>query len=560
MADEDFTGRRIDRRSILRYAGVGSAGVLAGCTGGGGDGGDGGGDGGDGGGDGGDGGGSDTTASPTQAEETGTPSPRSGGELTVGFEAELTGLDPHKTSSVVSWVVVYNVAEGLVTFEDGQPVGRLAEGWEISDDGLEYTFALKEGVTFHPPVDREMVAEDVVYSFERMNQEEAMGGDLAAMESVEAVDDYTVRFTLSESFAPFLNFLGRVPWVVVPEEAVEDQGGELGDFQEPVGTGPFQFDEYQSGNFLRMTAFEDYREDLPYLDAVRVRPVPDADSRVAALRSGDIDLARAVPGQAAESVRGDANTSLLRQEATGWGQIHINCSVEPWDDPAVRRAVAHVVDRGAIVEAGVFGFGTSAWQPYPEESIWHFDLGDSRRTRDIEEAQRILDEAGNPLEGRTLTFKTNTRYQIMESTADLVIAQLREAGIDAETEVLEWGTQLSDFVNGNFGAMAFSVPFKIDPDRHYYGFVHPDSNQWNKYGEEQPDAERMYELVAEGRTETDQDARVEIYTEFQKLVNENVPWISIARTDDLVGQRKSVKGYQSWLLPYTRYWTMWKDE
>jgi len=457
-------------------------------------------------------------------------------------------------------VVVYNVAEGLVTFEDGQPVGRLADGWEISDDGLEYTFALKEGVTFHPPVDREMVAEDVVYSFERMNQEEAMGGDLAAMESVEAVDDYTVRFTLSESFAPFLNFLGRVPWVVVPEEAVEDQGGELGDFQEPVGTGPFRFDEYQSGNFLRMTAFGDYREDLPYLDAVRVRPVPDADSRVAALRSGDIDLAREVPGRSAESVRGDENTSLLRQKATTWAQIHINCSVEPWDNPAVRRAVAHVVDRSSIVEAGVSGFGTPAWQPYDEQSIWNFDLGDSKRERDVEKARRILDEAGNPLEGRTLTFKTNTRYQIMESTADLVIARLREAGIDAETEVLEWGTQLNDFLNANFGAMAFSVPFKIDPDRHYYGFVHPDSNQWNKYGEEQPDAERMYELVAEGRTETDRDARVEIYTEFQKLVNENVPWISIARTDDLVGQRKSVKGYQSWLLPYTRYWTMWKDE
>ncbi|MEF8860625.1 MAG: ABC transporter substrate-binding protein [Haloarculaceae archaeon] len=553
MTDDGSTGRRVDRRTILRYAGVGSAGVLAGCTGG---------DGGDGGDAGGGVGGSDTTPSPTGAEDsdTETASPRSGGELTVGFEAELTGLDPHRTSSVVSWVVVYNIAEGLVTFEDGEPVGRLAEGWEISDDGLEYTFALKEGVMFHPPVDREMVAEDVVYSFERMNQEEAMGGDLAAMASVEAEDDYTVTFTLSESFAPFFNFLGRVPWVVVPEEAVEEQGGELGDFQEPVGTGPFQFDEHEPGNVLRMTAFEDYREDRPYLDVVRIRPVPDADSRVAALRSGDIDLARAVPGRAAESVRGDANTSLLRQRATGWAQIHINCSVEPWDDPAVRRAVAHVVDRSSIVEAGVSGFGTPAWQPYAEQSIWNFDLGDSKRERDVEEAQRILEEAGNPLEGETLTIKTNTRYAVMESTADLAIAQLREAGIDAETEVLEWGTQLSDFLNANFGAMAFSVPFKIDPDRHYYGFVHPDSNQWNKYGEEQPDAGRMYDLVARGRTETDQASRVEIYTEFQRLVNENVPWISIARTDDLIGLQNSVQGYESWLLPYTRYWTMWKEE
>lgn len=558
MTDGEPPRRGIDRRSILRYAGVGAAGVLAGCTGG-----DGGGDGGDGGGDGGSGGGgSDTTPSPTAAEgsDTETASPKSGGELVVGFESELTGLDPHRTSSVVSWVVVYNLAEGLVTFEGGEPVGRLAESWEISDDGLEYTFTLKEGVMFHPPVDREMVADDVVYSFERMNQQEAMGGDLSAMESVVVEDDYTVTFTLSESFAPFFNFLGRVPWVVIPEEAVEAQGGELGDFQEPVGTGPFQFDEHQPGNFMRMTAFEDYHGEAPNLDAVRIRPIPDADSRVAALRAGDIDLARAVPGKDAGSLRDDPNTSLVRQKATAWAQIHINCSVEPWDNPAVRRAVAHVVDRQSIVDAGVFGFGVEAWQPYPEESIWHFDVSGSRRTRNVEKAKRILEDAGNPLEGETLTFKTNTRYAIMESTADLVIAQLREAGIDAETEVLEWGTQLSDFIQGNFGAMAFSVPFKIDPDRHYYGFVHPDSNQWNKYGEEQPDAGRMYDLVAQGRTETDQDARVEIYTEFQRLVNEHVPWISIARTDSLIGLRTSVKGYQPWLLPYTRYWTMWKDE
>jgi peptide/nickel transport system substrate-binding protein len=555
MTDDDSAGRRVDRRSVLRYAGVGTAGVVAGCAGNSGGDGDGGGtatESGSGSGSG--------SSTESEATETATATPSSGGELVVGFESELTGLDPHRTSSVVSWVVVYNLAETLVTFEDGELAGRLASDWRISDDGLEYTFTLREGVQFHPPVSRELTAADVVYSFERMNQEGAMGGDLAAMESVEATGDYEVRFTLSESFAPFLNFLGRVPWVVVPEEAVEEQGGGLGDFQEPVGTGPFVFDEYQQGNFLRLTAFEDYRGDAPNLDAVRVRPIPDGDSRVAALQSGDVDLARAVPGQSATQVENGPQSSLLRQTATGWAQIHFNCSVEPWDNPAVRRAVAHVVDRSAIVEAGVFGYGTAAWQPYPEESVWNFDLGDAKRERNVEEARRILEEAGNPLEGETLSFKTNTRYAIMESTADLVVAQLREAGIDAETEVLEWGTQLSDFVEGNFGAMAFSVPFKIDPDRHYYGFVHPSTSQFNKYGEDQPDAQRMYDLVQRGRTETDRDSRVETYTEFQRLVNQHVPWISIARTDDLVGVRSSVSGYQPWLLPYTRYWTMSKSE
>ncbi len=535
---------RTGRRSLLKSVGVAAAATLAGCSGG-------------------------TDEEPTDGQDgtdgtmepdTATETPQRGGELTVGFEAELTGLDPHQTSSVVSWVVVYNICETLVTFEEGALAGRLATDWEIGDDGLSYTFTLREGVQFHPPVDRELVAEDVVYSFERMNQEGAMGSDLSALESVEATGEYTVEFTLGDSFAPFLNFLARVPWVIVPEEAVQDQGGELGDFQEPVGTGPFQFGEYEQGNFLQLDAFEDYRGEVPYLDRVRIEPVPDVDSRVAALRSGDIDLARAVPGRDAGSVGDDPNTKLIEQKATAWAQVHFNCSEPPFDDPAVRRAIAHVIDRSAVVEAGVFGYGEPAWQPYPEASTWHFDLGDAPRTRDVEQAQEILEEAGNPLEGETISFKSNGRYQIMETTADLLVAQLNEAGIDAETEVLEWGTQLSDFVKGNFGAMAFSVPFKIDPDRHYYGFVHPDSNQWNKYGEEQPDAERMYELVAQGRQQTDESQRVETYTEFQKLVNKNVPWVSVARTDDLIGLRTEVRGYTSWLLPYTRYWTMFKAD
>ena len=543
MAEDSATGRR----TFLSAVGGAAAAAMAGCAGG-------------------DGTPTDGTSSPATS---GTPTaastpeggPQPGGTLRVGFESELTGLDPHRTESVVSWVVNFNVCETLLTFADGAPAGRLATDWEIGDDGRTYTFTLVDGARFHPPVDRELVAEDVVYSFERMNQDGAMGADLAAVESVEATGEHEVTFTLAETFAPFFNFLGRVPWVVIPEEAVEAQGGGLGDFQEPVGTGPFRFDEYEPGDQLTLTAFDGYRDEgVPLLDAVEITPIPDADSRVAALRGGDVDVARGVSGSDADTLRNDAETKLSRQRGTQWGQLHVNCSEPPWDDPAVRRAVAHVIDREAIVEAAVSGYGRAAWQPYAEGSVWHYDLGESRRSRDVERAREILDEAGNPLDGETLTIKTNTRYGLMETTADLLVAHLAAAGIDAEIEVLEWGTQLDDFLAGNYGAMAFSVPFKIDPDRHYYGFVHPDGAQLNHYGEDQPDAERMYELLERGRTETDRDARVEIYTEFERLVNEHCPWISVARVDGLSGLRSNVYGLRPWLLPYTRYWTMWKGE
>jgi len=522
--------------------------MIAGCTGDGGDGGDGGADGGDGD-DGDDGGVGD--------EDTPTPegTPTQGGELVVANESNLTGLDPHSTASVVSWNVLYNVCETLVTFEEGALTGRLAEDWTA--EGSTFTFTLRQGAMFHPPVDRELVADDVVYSFERMMSEEAqMSGDLALVDSVEATGDYEVTFELSKPFAPFMNFLPRVPWVIVPEEAVQEQGGGLGDLQEPVGTGPFVLAEHEQGDHTTVEAFEDYWGGRPPLDSVRVTPIPDADSRVLALENGDVDFARQVPGKDAQQLDGNQDLRLLETKASAWGEVYINNSQEPWDNPAVRRAVAHVVNRQAIVEAGLFGFGDAAWQPYPESSFWHVDNEEARRERDVEKAQQILDEAGNPLADTTLELKTTGAYPIMESTIEVLAENLNQAGIDAEINKLEWGTMLNDFLEGNFGAMGFSVPFKIDPDRHYYNFLHPDGAGYSHYGEDQPDAQRMGELIGEARQETDQDARKELYTELQRLINRNVPWISIAHRHNVLGMRSTVRGDPTWLLPYNRFWEL----
>lgn len=541
VSDSDVDGgaaTRIDRRNLLRVGGGAAVGMLAGCPSG------------------------DT---PTPAGPAGSATPTTaptermrGGTLTVGMEGQFTGLDPHRTNSVISWLVVYNTCETLVTFGDGEVVGRLADDWSVSEEGTTYTFTLKQGVQFHPPVSREMTAEDVVYTFERMMTEGSeMASDLAVVESVTAADRYTVQFSLSEPFSPFLRFLARVSWVVVPEEAVEAQGGEIGDLQEPVGTGPFRFADHSKGDSLRVEAFDGYRsETLPLLDAVEFVVVPDRDSRVLALRQGEVDLARGLPGKDAAGVDDRGNTRVVRTDDSAWAQLYINSSREPWSDPAVRRAVAHVVDRSAVVEAGLFGYGTAAWQPFADDSPWQVDLDNARR-RDVERAQQILADAGDPLEGETLTIETNSTYQVMETTATVLAANLREAGIDAEVNTVEWGTQLQDFVTSNFDAMAFSIPRKVDPDRYYYNFLR--EGGYLQYGADQPGAERMRELLEMGRRERGQQRR-EIYAELQTLVNEHVPWISIARSDGLTGMRERAKGHQQWRLPYDRFWRFWKVE
>ena len=479
-----------------------------------------------------------------------------GGTLRVGYEADLTGLDPHNISSVVSWNAVYNMCEGLVTVGEDGPVGRLAEDFEVDD--TIYRFTLKQGVQFHDGYG-ELTAEDAVYSFERMMDEDATtSSDLVEfVDEVRAVDEYEIEIELNQTFGPLLSYLTRVHWVLVPEDAVEDQGGEIGDFQEPVGTGQFVFEEYAPDDRLVMSAFDDYHGEGALVDEVEITIVPDEDARSLALQNDDLDFVRGLPGRDAESVDQDEDTKVRLTENSGWAQLHINASEEPWDDPAVRRAVAHCLNRQAVVDTAAFGFGRAAWQPFPEGDFWHHDL-DNEREFDPEEAQRILDEAGNPLDGVTLEVKSTSAYPMMEAQAEILQANLAEIGVDVEINSQEWGTHLTDFVESNFGALAFSVPYKVDPDEDYYGFL--EEGGYNKYGDDQPDAERIRELLEEARDEVEPEARREYYAELEELVQEHVPWVSVAYTDNVNGLRENVYGFETWTLPYNRYWTMWIDE
>jgi peptide/nickel transport system substrate-binding protein len=539
----------VNRRRLLQFAGSAAGVALAGCTGGDGPEEDGDdqqvGDGDDGGGDGDDG--SDESV-------------QRGGTLRVAIESTFRGFDPHRTATAHSWAAIYNVCETLLTFEDGQLAGRLAEDWSVSDDGTEYTFTLRDA-KFHPPVDRELVAEDVVYSFERMIENETiMASDLSVVESVEATGEKEVTFTLASVFGPFLAFLVPVPRVVVPEEAVEEQGGGLGDLQEPVGTGPFRFGEYQSGERLRLDAFDDYhREEYPYVDAVEYVVMKDGESRVLALRNGDVDVARQVAGKDAETLEGGQDTKINRQEYARGGGLFINNSEPPWDDPAVRRAIAHLIDRPAVTEAGLFGFAEAATQPFSPNSFWHVEDPENVRTRDVEAAERILAEAGNPLEGETLSIQTENDVLLNKSVGTVLEQNLSEAGIDVELDVVDHSTLVSDFVDGSYGASTFSLPQKVDPDRYFWNFMHPDPPQYFHYGEDQPDADRIYELIVEGREEPDNDRRKEIYAELLGLVNEHAPFIPVAFQHYVVGARASVQGYESWLLPFNRLWKVWKE-
>ena len=249
----------------------------------------------------------------------------------------------------------HNVFEGLVRFDEtGEIVPALAESWELSDDALTWTFELREDVKFHDGSD--LTPEDIIAKFERAI-DEASGHTnpqyYTAIESIEA-DGNTITFNLSEASSSLLYNLARPDSIIYPAALADTQRSE------PVGTGPFRFAEYTEGSEVRLERFEDYYLDgVPFLDEVVFRIVPDENARFAALQSGDIDLigTSLAPEQFEQSQ--DIDGVVASQgNATTEITLAMNNAREPFDNPLVRQAITHAIDKTAIVEGAMFGLGT----------------------------------------------------------------------------------------------------------------------------------------------------------------------------------------------------------
>jgi len=270
--------------------------------------------------------------STSQAQE-----PVSGGEITVAIVADPPGWDPTvSTSQEIPRVVYHNVYEGLVRFDrDGNIVPALAERWNVSDDGLNWFFFLREGVTFHDG--SEFNADDVIAKFQRAMDPDSGHTHSAYYESIDEIiaAGRTVQFKMKQANASLLYNLARPDSIIYPEELQESQRST------PIGTGPFKFVDYVEGSEVRLEKNEDYYVDgLPYLDAVTYKIIPDTNTQIAALRAGDIDMIGvALSPENALQVQEADNLKLSQGTATTEITMAMNNTRGPLANPLVRQAI-----------------------------------------------------------------------------------------------------------------------------------------------------------------------------------------------------------------------------
>ena len=460
------------------------------------------------------------------------------GVLIVGQIAEPQSLDPHAVTAVNDFRILMNVYDGLVRYADGtlEVEPALASDWEISGDGLTYTFNLREGVQFHDGSDFD--AESVVFNFERMLDEAHPYHDtgpfplsffFSAIEEVEALDSHTVEFTLNEPFAPFLSNLAYPTGLIASPAAIQEHGGDFG--RNPSGTGAFRFEEWQSNTRVVVTRNADYWDGAPELEAVVFRPITDANTRVAEMLSGGIDVMVEVPPTSLNQFEGPGFTVHEQAGPHLWFLI-LNAKEGPFADKRVRQAANYAIDKRALVEDVLEGTATIAAGPTPAAFSWAYNEDLEPYPHDPERARKLLAEAG--VEDAELTFLVTEGGSGMLDPIPMgtaIQSDLEAVGFNVRIETYEWNSFLG-IVNPGLegkGDMAQMSWMTNDPDTLPFLALRteafPEQGGFNSGYYSNPEVD---ELLEAARAATDQEERARLYKEMQEIVQEDAPWVFVA--------------------------------
>lgn len=478
--------------------------------------------------------------------------------IVVAQSAEPRTLDPQRTTSSNDFRIMENIYDGLVRFRSGtlEIEPALAESWTISDDGRRYTFQLRRGVTFHDGTLFD--AKDVLFTFRRMldpeHPQHEMGPFPLAyffqkVESVEATDSHTVVFTLSEPFAPFLANLAYPTGYIIPAEAVRANPTTYS--RNPVGTGPFQFADWQSNRFVKLVRNETHWETPAPVETVFFRTITDENTRLTELLAGGVDIVMEVPADMVTVFhqRGDFRVHETPKPHV-WFLI-LNLREGPFTDLRVRKAANYAIDKERITGTLLQDTATVAHGPIPRAFGWVFAGTDAASEQTYpynpEKARALLEAAGAV--GAELTFYiTDSAPSMLEpkGMATAIQANLEAVGFAVTIETYEWNTYLDKVNDGlegdaDLAQMAWTVN---DPDTLPYltlrSAATPEGGGFNSGYYANLEVDRLIEAA---RRETNRTERASLYRQIDRQVRDDAPWVFVASALELAVVADGVRGF-----------------
>jgi peptide/nickel transport system substrate-binding protein len=487
--------------------------------------------------------------------------PKPGGTLNLGFGiSQIPDLDPAKVNlGLVAGGMLPSIFSSLLQFDaDLGMVPDLAESWTVSEDGLSYSFKLRDGLTFHNG--DPLKAEDIVFTYERTTDPDFASphaNKLALVESVDTPDDLTVDFTLSAPFAPFLAVaFSRGPgraMTPISRRAFEEMGEEQFN-QTPVGAGPFAINaetaDLSSG--FELVAFDGWYGGRPLLDAIQVTIIAEPSSRISALEAGDVDMLDIVPAIGVAQVAENPDITMVQLPGTSWEGLAMHWEVPPWDNPEARMAVAKAINRDELIETAMFGLATPSIGAIAPAFAWAYlppEESENPQAFNLEEAKALAESAG--LSGAAPTIMV---FDDDQRPAEVLRNQLSEIGLDVQIELLQQAAWNERWLAGDYEWIINGSVADADPDDGHWNFFATEG-PWNSYRYNNPD---VNDLLVATRESGNSEERAALFQQAQALLQADVPHAFLYHTLDITGFHNDVQGYNP--IPELRHLeTVWLD-
>jgi peptide/nickel transport system substrate-binding protein len=445
------------------------------------------------------------------------------GTLTMALSTFPNSIDRPQAAERNASNVSQQIFDALVWIdEEGEIAPALAESWEISDDGTEYTFKLREDIVFHNG--ESFNADSVVLSWERAaNADFEYSYFWTRAETVEKIDDYTVKVTTAEPDALFLRLMAD-NWAMIPPKYYEEVGEE-GFLENPIGTGPFVFVEWVKGDHITLEANPNYWEGgMPKVKNLVFRPIPESSTRVAAVQTGEVDIVQRLTSEEAQSLLGAPGVKVIRYPAARIYYIAFNNLTtgvgQPTEDARVRQAMNYAVDVDAIIDALFDGFGQPA-SGYVASSEMGYGIVEPFGY-DPDKARELLSEAGYP-DGFEMGFACPAgAYAFFEQVCEAVQGYLTEVGIETELEIMEsgqyWDLEAAKELPPLFGDSWSSAVGEA------YNRLYGALGGWDASYSAWSDP-KIDEMLAEIAQAVDFDEREKLYEDLQVYMQEDPPFI-----------------------------------
>lgn len=505
--------------------------------------------------------------------------PKEGGSVTIAFPSEPGNLNPMIWATTSDTNITHMIFDSLVIPNNElKMVGSLAKDWEVSEDGKTYTFHLQENVKWHDGTP--FTAKDVAFTFNAIARpeydagaywrvepvvgaEEVHAGKAQEVSGIKVIDDLTISFTTKERYAPFISglFIGILPEHILKDVSPADWAKN--DFnRNPIGTGPFKFVKWETGQYIELEANKDYFKGAPHLDKIVAR-FGDANTMLAAVLNKEVDIT-SVPIAEVDSVLSVDFASIKLQDNLSTYYIGFNARNEHFKDARVRKALAHAIDKVTMVETILGSYGYPINDIYPSKH-WSHNPNLPTYQYDLEKADQLMQEAGYSKNSKgiyekngkelSFTLEVPTGKKEREQSATMIKQNLEEFGVKVELRNQDFPTLVTkllpktpdgkqrEVTADDFDAYILGFGIEADPDeyRSYFGSAYMPPNGYNFCGYSNPEVDKLLEQQAH---EVDFEKRKEITWELGRIFAEDEIWIPLYEQSDPYIVNNRVAGFE----------------